>query len=93
MKIWEPSGRTEDILQDFVDQTKASLDTMELFTWGEYFLRTWEIGKLEGKEEVESVLRRHQRRTGSREKEPEKDLEVELEVVLEEDVEMTLTLQ
>ena len=50
------------------------------------------MGKLEGSEEVESVLRRHRRRlgTGSREKEPERDSEGEPEVVPEADVEMTL---
>ena len=61
---------------------------MELFTWGEHFLMIWEVGKPEGQEAVESVLRRHHRRlgTGSREKE----LEWEAEVVLEADVEMML---
>ena len=49
----------EDILQELVNQTKASLDVMELFTCGEHFLRSQEMGKLEGQEEVESVQRRH----------------------------------
>jgi len=69
---------------------------MELFIWGEHFLRTWEMGKLEGPEEVESVLRRCHRRWGTGSK--EKELELEPEVVLEKmpaavpevDVEMTL---
>ena len=100
-RIWESSKRTEGILQELVDQTKASSDMMELFVWGEHFLRTWEMGKLEGSEEAESLLRRHHRQwTESREKEmePERELEVAmgvaLEVVLkavpEMDVEMTL---
>ena len=90
VRIWESSERTEDILQDFVDQTKASSDAIKLFAWGECFLRTQEMGKLEGPEEVESVLRKHHSRwrTGGREKEPEP--EPEPEVVLEVDVEMTL---
>src|SRR5882724_1652932 len=75
-RIWESSERTESILQELVDQTKASSDAMELFVQGECFLRTWEMGKLEGAEEVESVLRRHHRRwTGSREKEMELEWE------------------
>jgi len=88
--IWELSERWEDILQNLVDQTKASIDTMELFSQGECFLRVGEMGKLEALEEVENVLRRHRRRlgTGSKEKEPEKDLERDPEVV--PDVEMTL---
>jgi len=71
VRIWESSERMEDVLQDLVDQIKASLDTMEVFAWGEHFLRIWDMGKLEGKEEVESMLRRHWRRlgTGSRKKE------------------------
>jgi len=82
----------EHIPQDLVNQTKASLDVMELFVQGEHFLRTWEMGKLEGQEEVESVLRRHHRRlgTGNREKEPELEWEQRSEVVPEADVEMTL---
>jgi len=46
--IWESSERWEEVLQDLVDQTKASLDVMELFIWGEYFLRFQEMGKPEG---------------------------------------------
>ena len=93
-RIWESSERMEDILQVLVDQTKASLDMMELFMWGKCFLRTWEMGKLEGLEEVECVLRKHHKRWGTviREKETalEWEPEVVLEVVLEVDVEITL---
>ena len=88
LRIQESSKRTEDILQGLVDQTKASSDTMEQFVWGEHFLRIQEIGKPEGQEEVESVLRRHQRSLGTGSRETE--LERELEVVLDADVEMTL---
>ena len=42
-RIQESSKRTEGILQELVDQTKASSDVMELFVWGEQFLRTWEM--------------------------------------------------
>jgi len=72
-RIWESSERTEGILQELVDQTKSSSDALELFVQGEHFLRTWEMGKPEGLEEAESVLRRCHRRwgTGSREKEME----------------------
>src|SRR5882724_12548693 len=47
-RIQEFSERTEKILQELVDQTKASSDTMELFMQGEHFVRTREMGKLEG---------------------------------------------
>src|SRR5882724_2102526 len=56
-RIWESSKRTEGILQELVDQTKASSDMMDLFLQSEHFLRTQErtqeIGKPEGSEEVE----------------------------------------
>jgi len=58
-RIQESSKRTENILQELVNQTKASSDVMELFVHGEHFLRTQERGKPEGSEEAESVLRRH----------------------------------
>ena len=62
--------RWEEVLQDLVDQTKALSDIMELSAQGEHFLRVQEMGGLEGKEEVERVLRRHRKRlgTGSRER-------------------------
>jgi len=47
-RIWESSKRMENILQELVDRTKASLDAMELFMQGECFLKTWEMGKPEG---------------------------------------------
>ena len=48
-RIWESSERMEGILQELVNQTKASSDVMELFVWGEQFLRTQEMGKLEAR--------------------------------------------
>ena len=92
VKIQESSERQEDILQDLVNQTNASSDAMELFMWGECFLRALEIGKPEGSEEVEMGLRNHRRELGSKErgKELEKNTEREPEVVLDGDIEMTL---
>jgi len=78
-RIWESSERMEGILQELVNQTKASLDVMELFVQGECFLRTQELGKPEGPEEVESVLRRCHRRWGTISREKETELEKELE--------------
>ena len=55
-------------------------------------MEDWGNGKLEGQEEVESVMRRHWRILGtrSREKELERDLEGDPEIVLEVDVELNL---
>ena len=101
-RIWESSKRTAGILQELVNQTKASSDTMELFVQGEHLLRTQEMGKLEGPEEAESGLRRHHRRWVIRSREKEMELEQEPEVAMEvapevapeavpeTDVEMTL---
>jgi len=36
-RIQKSSKRTEGILQELVDQTKAFSDAMELFVWGEHF--------------------------------------------------------
>ena len=81
--------------------TKVIVDAMDLFTWGENFLRVREMRKLEGPEESELVVRRHRRRVvKGKGKEPERNLEVVPEVVPESvpevepeasgDVEMTL---
>ena len=94
--IWELSERWEELLQDLVNPTKASSNMMELFTWGEHLLRVQEMGKLEGLEEVENVLKRHRRRWGTRseekepERNPERNLERSPEVVPEADVELAL---
>ena len=63
-----------------------------MFVQEEQFLWIWEMGKLEGSEEVEIVLRKHWRKLGSKEKgkEVEKNPEKGLEVVPEADVDMTL---
>ena len=92
VKIQESSERQEDILQDLVNQTKASLDAMELFMWGEHFLRVLEMEKLEGPGEVENVLWRQRRRLGTRskEKELERNPERSPEMVPEADLEMIL---
>ena len=74
-RIQESSKRMEGILQELVDQTKAYSDMMELFVWGECFLRTQEMGKPEAPEEAESVLRRHHRRWGTRSREKEMEPE------------------
>jgi len=47
-RIWESSKRMENILQDLVDQTKASLDAMELFMRGEFFPKDLGDGKTGG---------------------------------------------
>ena len=88
------SEQTEDLLEELADQVKGAMDSIELFTWGEHFLRVWEMGKPEGLEEVENFLRKHRRRLERKEAEKEKELgkkpEKEPEVVSEVDVEMTL---
>src|SRR5882724_5906375 len=87
----------EALLEEMVSNTKVITDAMDLFTKGEQFLRVLEMGKLEGPEESELVVRRHRRRVGkgkgkelerNPEVVPEGVLEVELEASC--DVEMTL---
>ena len=63
--LQESSKRLEELLQELVNQTKASSDSMELFMQGEHFLMIHEMGKLEGPEEAEQVLRRHRRNLGT----------------------------
>src|SRR5882724_10733241 len=95
-QLWESVEQQEALLEEMVSNTKVIADTMDLFTWGERFLRVWEMGKLEGLEETELVVRRHRRRMGKgKGKEPEKNPEVVPEGVQEVepeascDVEMT----
>ena len=81
-----------------MSNTKVIADAMDLFMWGECFLRVWEVGRPEGPEENELVVRRH--RMMGKGKESEKNPEVAPEVVPEGilevepeatcDVEMTL---
>jgi len=83
-----------------VSNTKVIADVMDLFTRGEHFLRVQEMGRLEGPEEAELVVRRNRRMGKGKGKEPEKNTEVAPEVVPESvleveleascDVEMTL---
>ena len=88
-------------MEEMVSNTKVIVDVMDLFTWGKHFLRVQEMGKPEGLEESELVVRRHRRRMGKgKGKELERNPEVAPEVVLEGvleiepeascDVEMTL---
>jgi len=91
----------EALLEEMLSNTKVIADVMDLFTQGEHFLRVREMGKLEGPEEAELVVRRHRKRMGKgKGKELERNLEVVPEVVPEGapeveleascDVEMTL---
>src|SRR5882724_3627437 len=90
----------EALMEELVSNTKVITDVMDLFTRDERFLRVQEMGKLEGPEEAELVVRRHRRMGKGKGKEPEKNLEVAPEVVPESvpeaepeascDVEMTL---
>ena len=84
--LWESAVQQEELLEDLVSNTKVIADAMDLFIWGERFLRVREMGRLEGPEGNEMVVRRH--RMMGEEKESEGVLEVELEASC--DVEMTL---
>jgi len=92
--------RQEALMEELVLNTKVIMDAMDLFTQGEYFLRVWEMGKLEGLEEAELVVKRHRRMGKGKGKELERNPEVAPEVVPEGvpevepeascDIEMTL---
>src|SRR5882724_7415024 len=101
VRLRESAERQEALMEEMVSNTKVITDVMDLFMWGEHFLRVREMGKLEGPEEAELVVRRHRKRMGKgKGKEPERNPEVVPEVVLEGvpevvpeasmDVEMTL---
>ena len=49
----------EELLEELVSNTKVIADAMDLFTWGECFLRVREMGRPEGPED-ELVVKRHQ---------------------------------
>ena len=83
--LWESAEWQEDLLEELVANTKVIADMMDLFTWGECFLRVWEMGRPEGPEGTEMVVRRH-RMMGP--EEPEDVPEVEPEASY--NVEMTL---
>ena len=86
-QVWlrESTEWQEALLEEMVSNTKVIVDAMDLFTRGERFLRVWEMGKPEGPEETELVVRRHRRRMG---KGKGKELERNPEVSC--NVEMTL---
>ena len=85
-RLRESMERQEDLLEELVANTKVITDAMDLFTRGERFLRVREMGRPEGLEGTEKVVRRH--RMMGPEEEPEDVPEVELEA--SGDVEMTL---
>jgi len=85
-RLQESTERQEDLLEELVANTKVIADAMDLFTWGECFLRVREMGRPEGPEGTEKVVRRH--RMMGPEEEPEGVPEVEPEA--SGDVEMTL---
>jgi len=98
-QVWlrESTEWQEALLEEMVSNTKVIVDAMDLFMQGEHFLRVWEMGKPEGLEESELVVRRHRRRMGKgKGKELERNLEVvpegvpEVEPEASCDVEMTL---
>jgi len=100
-QLQESTERQEALMEEMVLKTKVIVDMMDLFMQGEHFLRVQEMGKLEGTEEAELVVRRHRKRIGKgKGKEPKRNLEVAPEVVPEGvleveleascDVEMTL---
>ena len=78
----ESAEQQEALLEEMVLNTKVIADAMDLFMQGERFLRVWEMGRLEGPEETELVVRRHRMRMGKG-KELEKNPEVAPEVVPE----------
>src|SRR5882724_9800246 len=53
----ESTERQEALMEEMVSNTKVIVDVIDLFTWGEWFLRVWEMGKPEGPEEAELVVR------------------------------------
>jgi len=63
-QLWESVERQEALLEEMVSNTKVIADTMDLFTQGEHLLRVWEMGRPEGPEETELVVRRHRMRMG-----------------------------
>src|SRR5882724_9095180 len=97
VRLRESAERQEALMEEMVSNTKVITDVMDLFMQGEHFLRVREMGKLEGPEEAELVVRRHRKRMGKgKGKEPESNLEVvpegvpEVELEASCDVEMTL---
>jgi len=54
-QLRESVERQEALMEELVSNTKVIADAMDLFMWGEHFLRVWKMGKLEGPEETELV--------------------------------------
>src|SRR5882724_6560354 len=57
--LWESAEQQEELLEEMVSNTMVIADAMDLFTWGEHFLRVREMGRLERPEKSEMVVRRH----------------------------------
>jgi len=86
----------EEQYELIADNVKSMVDSVELFTHGDQYLRVQEMGRLEVPEGPEYILWKTRQRLESLEQrgkdpmgEPEKEPEVEPEVV-PVDVEMTL---
>src|SRR5882724_3708582 len=93
-RLWESTEWQEGLLEELVSNTRVIADVMDLFMWGEHFLRVLEMVRPERPEETELVVRRH--RMMEKGKGLEKNLEVGSEGVPEKepeascDVEMNL---
>src|SRR5882724_12595513 len=84
-QLWESAEQQEELLEELVFNTKVITGAMDLFTCGEHLLRVQEMGRLEGLEETELVVRRH--RMMEKGKGPEKNLEVGSESDMEKELE------
>ena len=90
-RLWKSVEWQETLLEEMVSNTKVIVDVMDLFTWGEQFLRVQEMGKLEGLEVSELVVMRHRRRMGKgKGKELERNLEMVPEGVPEVELEASV---
>src|SRR5882724_13054368 len=78
--LQESAEWQEGLLEELVSNTKVIADVMDLFTRGEHFLRVQEMGRLEGPEEAELVVRRNRRMGKGKGKEPEKNTEASCDV-------------
>ena len=87
-QVWlqESAEWQEELLEELMSNTKVIVDVMDLFMRGERFLRVQEMGRPEGPEETELVVRRH--RMMEKGKGLEGIPEVEPEALC--DIEMTL---
>ena len=97
-RLWESVEWQEALMEELVSNTKVIADAMDLFTWGECFLRVREMGKLGGPEETELMVRKHRKRMGKGkgkdlERNPEVAPEVVPEGVLEVDPEASIDVE